>query len=175
MALYVVIGPPAAGKSTWCRAHATPRDVIIDYDRLASALTAADETGHDHTPAVKAVTKAARKAAIDTALRHTREIDVYLIHSTPSPTLLATYRAHGARIVTIDPGREIVMERAKRERPWWMQPVIKRWYEQNPAGGQPAPPAPMVATQPQTTLAIQQPGGNALDWGTPSKHRPPGP
>lgn len=173
MALLVVIGPPAAGKSTWCRQHAQAGDIIVDYDRLASALTAADETGHDHTPAVKAVTKAARQAAIDTAIRHAREVDVYVIHSTPSPTLLATYRARGARVVTIDPGRDVVLARAKAERPWWMQPVIKRWYEQHPPAGLPVPPGPQRAAERSVTdwlpdREVQLPPGNALDWGTPS-------
>lgn len=173
MALYVVIGPPAAGKSTWCRQHATAADIIVDYDRLASALTAADETGHDHTPAVKAVTKAARQAAIDTAIRHAREVDVFVIHSTPSDRLLATYRARGARVVTIDPGRDIVMARAKQQRPWWMQPVIKRWYEQHDPAGIPAPTGPQRAAERSVTEQLpdtmsQLPPGNALDWGTPS-------
>lgn len=126
--LYVVIGPPAAGKSTYCREHAKPGDVVIDFDRLALALTGvADPDSHDHPETVKAVTKAARQAAIDKALTLTG-CDVYLIHSTPSAQLLARYRAAGAEVVTIDPGMDVVMERAKAERPWWMQGAIKRWY-----------------------------------------------
>lgn len=132
LSLTVVIGPPAAGKSTWCREQAGPDDVIIDYDLIANALSAPrdGESKHEHAKAVKAVTKAARKAAIDKALTLCHEHDVYLIHSTPSRALLDTYRARGARIITIDPGIDVVLERAKRLRPWWMQPVIKRWYEQ---------------------------------------------
>lgn len=128
MTLYVITGPPAAGKSTWVREHATHGDIVIDYDLLANTLTVPDPTGsdHDHTPAVKAVAKAARKAAIDKAL--TLTTDTYLIHSTPSPTLLRYYRDRGAEIITIDPGIDVVMARARKERPWWMQPVIKRWY-----------------------------------------------
>lgn len=134
MALIVVIGPPAAGKSTWCREHAGPEDVIIDYDLLANALSAPREgdSKHEHAKGVKAVTKAARQAAIDKAIT-LRDIDVYLIHSTPSAQLLAKYRSYGARIVTVDPGMDVVMERAKRLRPYWMQPVIKKWYAERGA------------------------------------------
>ncbi|WP_280489570.1 AAA family ATPase [Nocardia farcinica] len=168
MTLYVVIGPPAAGKSTWCQAHATPADIIIDYDRIASALTARRDAGHDHTPAVKAVTKAARRAAIDTAIQHAREVDVYLIHSTPSPTLLASYRALGARVVTIDPGREIVMRRVKAERPWRMQQVVKQWYEQRPELVRGAPPPTGPESKP-SQVRSQLPTGNTLDWHPRSK------
>lgn len=134
MALIVVIGPPAAGKSTWCREHAGPDDLIIDYDLLANALSAPREgdSKHEHAKGVKAVTKAARQAAIDKAIT-LRDIDVYLIHSTPSAQLLAKYRSYGARIVTVDPGMDVVMERAKRLRPYWMQPVIKKWYAERGA------------------------------------------
>ena len=37
--LYVVTGPPAAGKSAWIQARAKAADVVIDLDRIASALT----------------------------------------------------------------------------------------------------------------------------------------
>lgn len=129
--LYVVIGPPAAGKSTWCRQQARPGDVVIDFDRLALALNPdRDPDSHDHPNTIKAVTKAARQAAIDKALTLTHQCDVYLIHSTPSAQLLARYKSAGAQIVTIDPGKEVVMARAKAERPWWMHGAIKKWYDQ---------------------------------------------
>ncbi|MGW6121493.1 AAA family ATPase [Nocardia sp. NPDC055165] len=129
--LYVVIGPPAAGKSTYCRQHARTGDIVIDYDRLALALNPdRDPDSHDHPNTIKAVTKAARQAAIDKALTLTHQCDVYLIHSTPSAQLLARYKAAGAQIITIDPGKAVVMERAKTERPWWMHGAIKKWYDQ---------------------------------------------
>lgn len=65
--LTVVIGPPAGGKSTWVRERAKPGDIVIDFDLLACALTGPGGDPHDHTPAVAAVTKAARRAAIDAA------------------------------------------------------------------------------------------------------------
>ena len=128
--LTVVIGPPAAGKSTWCREHAGPDDIIIDYDLLALALSAPrdGESKHEHAKGVKAVTKAARQAAIDKAIT-LKDCDVYLIHSTPSAQLLSKYRRAGAEIVVVDPGYDIVMARVKELRPWRMQPVVKEWYE----------------------------------------------
>lgn len=129
--LFVVIGPPAGGKSTWVREHAQPGDITIDYDALANTLTPYAEGSHEHTPNVKKVTKAARQAAIDIAVKLV-DTDVYIIHSTPSAALLQQYTAHGAQIITVDPGQPIVLERAKHERPWWMQGAIKRWYSDHP-------------------------------------------
>lgn len=129
--LYVVTGPPAGGKSTWVREHAKAGDITIDYDALANTLTPASVGSHEHTSEVKKVTKAARQAAIDMALTLTDIIDVYIIHSLPSRSLLDSYRARGAEIIIIDPGREVALARAKAERPWFMQGAVKRWYEEN--------------------------------------------
>ncbi|MFC9555565.1 hypothetical protein ACFTWF_32540 [Rhodococcus sp. NPDC056960] len=145
--LYVVTGPPAAGKSTYCRQHAQPTDVIIDFDLLANALTPPREgvSAHDHSDAVKAVAKAARQAAIDKALSLTG-CDVYLIHSTPSAALLDRYRRAGAHIVTVDPGRDIVMSRCKAERPRRMLAVAAQWYDNQAQGDDDHAPRPARTT-----------------------------
>ena len=129
--LYVVTGPPAGGKSTWVRKHAKAGDITIDYDLIANTLTPSAVGSHEHTSEVKKVTKAARQAAIDVALTLTDLIDVYVIHSLPSRALLDSYRSQGAEIITIDPGRDVALARAKAERPWWMQGAVKAWYEEN--------------------------------------------
>lgn len=147
--LYVVIGPPAAGKSTWCKQQAKPGDLIIDYDRIAQAFTTTQADPHSHSPAIKAVAKVARQAAIDKALTLTG-VDVYLIHSTPSPALLAHYRSHGAHIEVIDPGPDVVLQRCKTERPWQMQQVAKRWYTDKAA---------LLAGLDTTPTPAQQPRG----------------
>ena len=126
--LYLITGPPAAGKSTWVREHAKHGDITIDYDALANTLTPQGGKPHAWPQAVKAVTKAARLAAIDAAIMVSTSVDVYVIHSLPSVRLVDRYRASGAEIVVIDPGRDVVMARAKRERPWQMQQAIKEWY-----------------------------------------------
>lgn len=126
--LYLITGPPAAGKSTWVQQHAKHGDITIDYDALANALTPPSDDPHNHPHHVKAVTKAARQAAIDTALGLADRTDVYVIHSMPSRRLVAYYRQRGAQVVVVDPGRATVLRRAKEERPWWMQQAVKEWY-----------------------------------------------
>lgn len=126
--LYVLVGPPASGKSTYALTHAKQGDIIIDYDRLAQALTAPGAPTHQHPPHLNAITRAARTAAIDTALKQAGNVDVYLIHSNPGPDRLAYYEQHGADIIVIDPGRDVVVERCRRERPRRMLAVVDEWY-----------------------------------------------
>jgi hypothetical protein len=128
--LTVVVGPPAAGKSTWVLERAKPDDIVVDYDRLAIALSGIGGDAHDHPPAVCAVTKAARDAAIEAAIKRANRVDVYLIHSSPSHKRMTEYAAMGADIVTIDPGRDVVRERCKTERPRRMFAVIDEWYRE---------------------------------------------
>lgn len=137
MALYLIVGPPAAGKSTHVRQHAKPGDITIDYDALANTLSVPGEDPHHHPDHVKKLTKATRQTAIDTALHLATEHNVWIIHSTPSDALLATYRRHGAQVITIDPGYDVVMARAKAERPWWMQQAVKKWYADHDPTGTP--------------------------------------
>lgn len=145
--LYLILGPPASGKSTWVKQHAKPGDITIDYDALANTLTPSDGKPHKHTKHVKAVTKAARQAAIDTAV--TLDCDVYVIHSMPSQRLIDHYLTLGAELVVIDPGH--------RHSPCPMQ---GRTTMADAAGGQ----AVVRRTLQQTRPATQQtrPGGDAV-------------
>ena len=136
--LFLVVGPPASGKSTWVREHAKHGDITIDYDAIASVLTP-DGDSHDHAPHIKTVTKAARQAAIDAALTLHDNHDVYVIHSSPSAGLIEHYLAHGAQIITIDPGRDVVLRRCKAERPWQMQQAAKQWYADHASKHQSTP------------------------------------
>lgn len=157
--LTVVIGPPAAGKSTWVREHAKPGDVVLDYDVLAVALTAPGGDPHDHAPAVATVAKAARAAALEAALKLVRTADVYVIHSSPGRQRMAEYEAMGARIVTVDPGRDVVRAQAKGKRPQRMYVAIDEWYR-NHAPDQRKAALPASATG-APTHSFPQPASRA--------------
>lgn len=129
----VVIGPPAAGKSTWVMQHAKPLDVVIDMDRIAKALMPVEpEHSHDYPEHLRHVAIAARKAAIRQATRLRERITVWLIHALPSPDDLAEYRALGWHVETIDPGRDVVEQRARTMRPVDMMRHVERWYAEHP-------------------------------------------
>ncbi|MDX2681093.1 AAA family ATPase [Streptomyces sp. NY05-11A] len=133
--LYVITGPPASGKSTWIQAHATARDIVIDLDRIASALTGPGAPQWNHDPLVQRVAQRARFAAIDEAVKHVDDVDVYLIHTMPSPKARARYRRAGAEIVTVDPGEDVVRERVAVMRSPAMDAVVTRWYRDFRKGG----------------------------------------
>ncbi|MEU6010925.1 AAA family ATPase [Streptomyces sp. NPDC047453] len=133
--LYVITGPPAAGKSSWIQAHATARDIVIDLDRIALSLTGPGAPQWNHDPLVQRVAQRARFAAIDEAVKHLDEVDVYLIHTMPSPKARAKYQRLGARIVTVDPGEDVVRERVRTMRSEGMDRVVTRWYRTYRKGG----------------------------------------
>jgi dephospho-CoA kinase len=126
--LYVVTGPPAAGKSSWIEAHAKPTDIVIDLDRITSALTGPGAPQWSQHPLHLRVAHRARYAAMDAAFELLDQCDVYLIHTMPNGKALAKYKRLQARIVTVDPGREVVMQRIKAMRSADMERVATRWY-----------------------------------------------
>ncbi|MFF9215617.1 ATP-binding protein [Streptomyces viridosporus] len=126
--LYVITGPPAAGKSSWIAARATARDIVIDLDRITQAFTGPGAPQWNHDPIASKVALRARYAAIDEAVKHIDEVDVYLIHTMPSATWLARYRRLQAQIVTVDPGEQLVRDRVRAMRSPAMERVVTRWY-----------------------------------------------
>ncbi|MEV6432586.1 AAA family ATPase [Nocardia sp. NPDC051463] len=122
--LTVITGPPASGKTTYVRDHAQPGDIVIDLDALAVALGSPD--GHNHPRAIAAVAQAARTAAIEAAA--STRTPTWLIHTAPTPQQLGTYRAQGARIITVDPGEAATRDRITNERTPQAQQVADHWY-----------------------------------------------
>lgn len=138
--LYVVTGPPAAGKSSWIQAHATARDIVIDLDLITRALSGPGAPAWNQDPLQLRVAHRARYAAMHEAFELRDQVDVYLIHTMPSRKALAKYKRLDARIVTVDPGRDVVMKRIEAMRDPDMQRVATRWYRQRPAVSQGAMP-----------------------------------
>ncbi|MFG2747211.1 AAA family ATPase [Streptomyces chartreusis] len=128
--LYVVTGPPAAGKSSWIQSHATARDVVIDLDLIATALTGPGAPQWNQDPTILRVAHKARYAAIEEACQLLDKVDVYLIHTMPSAKWMARYKRLDAEIVVVDPGKAIVTERVAAMRSPEMQRVASRWYSQ---------------------------------------------
>ncbi|MFJ4828411.1 AAA family ATPase [Streptomyces sp. NPDC088747] len=126
--LVVVIGPPCGGKSSWVREHAERGDIVIDYDRIANALAAEGPFEWGFRRPFAKVAYEARQAAINEALRHIATLDVYVIHSVPRPAVMDRYRKCGAKVVVVDPGREVVEARCREERPADSMDAVKRWY-----------------------------------------------
>ena len=131
--LYVVTGPPASGKSSWIAARAKGTDIVVDLDSIALALAGPGAPRWQHHDVLLKVAHRARFAAIDEACQHLDTTDVYLIHTQPSAKARAKYKRLNARIVVVDPGRDVVMQRVRDMRHPGMEGVVTRWYRQQPA------------------------------------------
>lgn len=126
--LYVITGPPAAGKSSWIAARAKPTDIVIDLDRITLALSGPGAPQWNQDEILRKVALRARFAALDEAIKHRETTDTYLIHTMPSAQALARYHRLGAKVVAVDPGRDIVMQRVRDMRDPAMAAVATRWY-----------------------------------------------
>lgn len=133
----VVLGPPAAGKSSYVREHAKKDDIIIDLDRIASAFMSGDVTDvHGYPPHIRNVAIGARKAAMSRALRTRYPCTVWLIHAVPTREQLQQYARLRYRLVTIDPGRAEVEARVNKVRPRDSHRGVARWYHRYPNGAE---------------------------------------
>ena len=124
----VVTGPPAAGKSSYIAARAKPTDVVIDLDRITLALSGPGAPQWNQDETLRKVALRARFAAIDEAIKHRDKTAVWIIHTMPSAKALARYRRLEAKVVAVDPGRDIVMQRVRDMRDPAMTAVATRWY-----------------------------------------------
>lgn len=138
--LYVITGPPAAGKSSYIQSHAKACDIVIDLDRMALAMAGPGADHHNHSETLLAVVHRARYAAIREACQHLDTTDVYLIQTLPSARQRAEYKRLKAKVITVDPGRDIVMKRIEDMRQPGMKAVATKWYKANrgrPRGAMP--------------------------------------
>ena len=137
----IVSGAPCSGKSTYIRERSAPGDVVVDLERLSSALCVGAEDGHLVPDYIAHIAIGARNGAVRRAARlreSAQGVGVWIIHTAPKATDLATYRLWKAEVVVIDPGKDVCLERASRLRPHVAQ-VIEDWYS-----GKLHRPRPMV-------------------------------
>lgn len=124
--IHMISGPPCAGKSTYVREHAQSGDLRIDYDLIAQAL--GSENSHAADGLIKQAAFSAREGAIITALKNT-DAESWIIHTSPSEEHMKMYEEAGAEFISLDPGYEVCMDRARTdERPQQTIDAIEKWY-----------------------------------------------
>lgn len=55
-------------------------------------------------------------------------VALYVIHTLPNEQARDRYAAHNARIIVVDPGVSVVLERIRAQRSPSMVAVARRWY-----------------------------------------------
>lgn len=127
----LIIGAPCAGKTTYARQNRKAGDPLIDFDRLVEATGGtAHQQGQDD---IRRVAEAMRKAGQGRGFADDIDADVWAIHTRPSNGALADMAERGIRIICLDPGKDICLERAEKEaRSQSSIEAIKAWYENPP-------------------------------------------
>lgn len=124
----VVTGPPCSGKSTYIRDHAKPGDIVIDMDRIALAISVEGTEHHGYDDNARALARTMREVAVRAVLAAADVVDSWVIDTRPSGDRRRQYAAVRAKVVTIDPGIEVCLQRALTERPAWVQQTIRDYY-----------------------------------------------
>ena len=116
--IHVVTGHICSGKTTWVNERARAGDVVIDLDRIATALKVDGSDQHEHEDYIVEAAAAARWTAIDRIVRlhASGRFDVWIIHAYPGAKDVATYRRFGAAVMHLDVDHETLMDRARRTR-----------------------------------------------------------
>lgn len=126
----VVVGPLAAGKTTFVTENKNDGDVVVDFDALCCALGASSP--HEADKDLRAVAAAARIAAI-ARINEGIEPASWIIASAPSKSQIEKWITVGARFHVIAPGLEENLERSRRDdRPDGTEGKIRQWYENPP-------------------------------------------
>ena len=125
--LYVITGPPCVGKSTYVRQRARPGEVVVDLDRIALSIVAESTPPHHYPGHVRRAAMTMRKTAVRAALEACRAADAYIIHAKPSRQARGLYAAHGAEFVELTETRDVLLARARAERPPHIQQLLERW------------------------------------------------
>ncbi|MDQ0795584.1 hypothetical protein [Streptomyces sp. B1I3] len=100
-------------------------------DLMALAMAGPGADHHDHSDTLLKVVHRARFAAIREACQHLDKVDVYLIQTLPSAKQRAEYKRLDATVITVDPGRAVIMKRIEAMRQPGMKAVATKWYKAN--------------------------------------------
>lgn len=148
MILTVVTGPPCSGKTTYVERRRRAGDIVVDLDAIAVALGYSfdhvDWTDDPRSPVVDLALDVHR-VLVGALLNREPFVKlppstraVWVIDSDPIAWRLAKYRARGAEVVELDPGRASCRARAVEDRrPASTFEQIDAWY----ADRAPASPA----------------------------------
>lgn len=134
--IHAVIGPPAAGKTTFVAEHKNTTDLVLDYDSLAASLMPGLYNEHNAPDYLTGILSSMWSAAYRQLVETAHPVTIWLIKSLPvtrkSPRLLEEWQQLNYSIHVIDPGRETIERRLlanHRTKHAWNG--MKAWYKMN--------------------------------------------
>lgn len=133
--VYIVWGSPCSGKSTWVNSVAEKNDIILDIDKLWSAVKS-ESCGEFYKPnALKDNVFALRDSMLDMIrVRRGRWQNAYVIGGYPFETdRERTAALLGARLIFIDTPKEVCLQRAAEKGGDWKK-FVESWWERAAPG-----------------------------------------
>lgn len=126
--IYVVIGPPCSGKSTYVQEHRKTGDIVVDFDKLCQALGSNEK--HAAPEAIKQVAFSARGAVILDVCTNNYDADSWIIHTKPTEKQMKLYEKAEAEYIYMDTDMETCLERCETDdRPPGTAEIIKQYFE----------------------------------------------
>lgn len=134
--VFIVYGAPCSGKTTYVKENATADDLVLDIDRLWSAVRAESCGAYDKPDAVKSAVFAARDAILEgIRTRCGKWVNAYVIGGYPMQGERERMQDKlGAdKLIHIDTGKETCLIRAEMKSPEWKN-FVEDWFEKFSAG-----------------------------------------
>ena len=124
--IYVILGLPCSGKSTYVREHKKEGDIVVDFDRLAEAL--GNDEKHAAPSPIKDVAFIARGAVIDEICK--KDYEAWIIHTKPTEYQRKLYDEAGAEYIEMDTDMQTCLERCEADnRPEGTADIIRQYFE----------------------------------------------
>jgi len=125
----IVCGPPCVGKSTYISEHASPDDMVIDWDEIVTDL-GFPPRHHFVAPDLLGVVADEWRRRIARA----REFDgvVWVIRAKPARDVQPLARSLGAEVIELTAPLRVLLERAAhRPHPVEHRRLIRSWHARN--------------------------------------------
>lgn len=147
MAIYVLSGPPCAGKTTLALHLAQPSDVVLDFDRICRQLGSPNRYNHPRHIRQRAAEQMDMRIALLQVQPNNG--DAYVIRWAPKPEDRERYAERlKATVWLLNPGMDECVRRAHLDnRPGYTINAIRKWYglyQPSPIDQTPPPAAPTV-------------------------------
>ena len=139
--IYVVTGHICSGKSTYVKEHSRPRDIIIDMDTIAMAISHDSIKPYEYEPHIRSIARSTRWSIVQNAVllhrseslgRHDAPFNVWIIHAYPDDSDERMYFMMDAKTIHVDAPPETLLQRARNERPQrGVDELLRRFSESN--------------------------------------------